>query len=133
MGKFKEKYNQIIDGAWKKYLYETRFTSNPEWLESVPVMDFKTGEKGWYARQYHRNGFINKCKTDNEFSEKWGLKIDERELSLQERKNLYDKSSNTKDIFPTDENGWNSMFDDNNIPTKLITLTYNNEKTEIYE
>ena len=37
--------------------------------------------------------FINKCKTDTEFSQKWELKIDERELSLEERLRLvnYDK------------------------------------------
>jgi hypothetical protein len=29
--------------------------------------------------------FIDKCKTDTEFSEKWGLNIEERELSLEER------------------------------------------------
>ena len=29
--------------------------------------------------------FINKCKTDSEFSEKWGLTIEERELSPKER------------------------------------------------
>ena len=27
--------------------------------------------------------FINKCKTDPEFSEKWGLKIEERESPVQ--------------------------------------------------
>jgi len=29
--------------------------------------------------------FINECKTNTEFYEKWGLKIEERELSLEER------------------------------------------------
>jgi len=29
--------------------------------------------------------FINKCKTETEFSKKWGLKIEERELNLEER------------------------------------------------
>ena len=35
--------------------------------------------------------FINKCKTDTEFSERWGLKIEERELCLEERKSIYEK------------------------------------------
>ena len=35
-----------------------------------------------------RGEFINKCKTDSEFSERWGLKIEERELSLEERRAL---------------------------------------------
>ena len=56
--------------------------------------------------------FINKCKTDPEFSEKWGLKIEERELNVDELNivNLLKQTS-----------------------TKLITLEYNGIKTESYE
>jgi hypothetical protein len=39
----------------------------------------------------------------------------------------------TKDVFPTDENGWNKLFDGYNIPTKLITITYNENQLEHYE
>jgi hypothetical protein len=41
-------------------------------------------------RTYNQEEFINKCKTDTEFSEKWGLKIEERELSLDERGDIYE-------------------------------------------
>ena len=41
-----------------------------------------------------------------------------RELSSQERKNIYNNSSFEKDMFPTNENGWNNLFDEYNIPTK---------------
>jgi hypothetical protein len=75
--------------------------------------------------------FINKCKTDNEFSEKWGLKIEERELSLEERKRIYEMEY-TNDI-EVENNHWlESKLKTRNIPTKLITLTYNNEKIESY-
>ena len=75
-----ERYNQIIDEAWNNYLQQTMFDSNPKWLEPVPVMNMETGEKSMGARQYHKNDFLAKCKTDSEFSEKWKLKIEEREL-----------------------------------------------------
>jgi hypothetical protein len=70
--------------------------------------------------------FINKCKTDPEFSEKWGLKIEERELSLEERRKL----ANYDSVFvsPMTVESW----DRNNIPTKLITTT-KITKIESYE
>ena len=70
--------------------------------------------------------FINKCKIDPEFSEKWGLKIEERELSLEERRKL----ANYDSVFvsPMTVESW----DRNNIPTKLITTT-KITKIESYE
>jgi hypothetical protein len=81
----KERYNQIIDEVHKNYVNETMFDSNPKWLEPVPVQNMKTGEISMGARQYAKLDFIHKCKTNKEFSEKWGLKIEERELSLDEK------------------------------------------------
>ena len=74
--------------------------------------------------------FINKCKTDTEFSEKWRLKIEERELSYEERIKLYEEKTNlsTTYILSVKE-----TLDKHNIPTKLITLTYNTETIESYE
>jgi len=123
---------QIIDEAHQNYVKETMFDSDPKWLEPVPVMDMKTGEKSMGVRQYGKESFINKCKMDPEFSEKWGLKIEERELSEKERIIFagYDYE-NGGGI------GWNMIREtvdmDNSIPRKLITLTYNNEKIESYE
>ena len=74
--------------------------------------------------------FINKIKTDTEFSETWGLKIEERELSLEERQNLYFKLNPE---FRLVHENMNKQMDNFNTPTKLITLTYNNEKIESYE
>jgi hypothetical protein len=79
--------------------------------------------------------FINKCKTNTEFSEKWGLKIEERELSWEERSKLL----STEQFY---EFGFLSPFTDviinyylnqKNIPTKLITITYNDKTIESYE
>jgi len=81
-----------------------------------------------------QNEFINKCKTDPEFSEKWGLTIEERELSLEERMGLckekwdysWNRTINLEDIEWRMNNEWN-------IPTKQITVTYNNKTIESYE
>jgi hypothetical protein len=84
------------------------------------------------VRKMTKEEFINKCKTDSEFSERWGLKIEERELSEKERIILagYDYE-NGGGI------GWNMIREsvdmDNSIPTKLITITYNDKTIESYE
>jgi hypothetical protein len=78
--------------------------------------------------------FINKCKTDPEFSEKWGLKIEERELSLEERVAIFNQKKEKGEIvipeFKSvgDMNAWTNRLLDNDIPTKLITITYNDKK-----
>ena len=86
--------------------------------------------------------FIKKCKTDNEFSEKWGLKIEERELSLGERGELFRKTypyNSVDDFAPSGmeiqslSHQLNTRYEKAKIPTKLITLTYNDETIEIYE
>ena len=75
--------------------------------------------------------FIDRCKTNPEFSEKWGLKIEERELSLKER-TKYKKERGDR-IARTFAAYTHQMLDNANIPTRLITLTYNNETIESYE
>jgi hypothetical protein len=84
--------------------------------------------------------FINKCKTDTEFSEKWGLKIEERELTFKERcdiqiKNLDGMYSSEKDIFIHSSIDAIKLIkmNENNIPTKLITIKYNDKTIESYE
>jgi hypothetical protein len=70
--------------------------------------------------------FINKCKTDNGFANTWGLKIEERELSREEKVDLYISKYDTID-------GFNYNQYKHTIPTKQITITYNNETIEKYE
>jgi hypothetical protein len=122
---------QIIDEVHQNYVKETMFDSNPKWLESVPVMDMKTGEKSMGVRQYGKESFINKCKTDSEFSEKWGLKIEERELTPKERIEL--AGGKIQDKYPALVEMSLRVCDERDIPTKLITITFNNEKIEDYE
>jgi len=76
-------------------------------------------------RFYYKEEFINKCKNDKDFSEKWGLTIEERELSYEERKKLCKLSDR---VYP--DNEW---MKENNIPTQLITITYQNKTITSYE
>ena len=108
----KERYNKIIDEVYEKYHQENKH---------VMYLTFLLKEE-----------FINKIKTDTEFSEKWGLKVEEREFSLEERKRIYEMEY-TNDI-EVENNHWlESKLKTRNIPTKLITITYNNETIEVYE
>jgi len=68
------------------------------------------------TRHLTKEEFINKCKTDTEFSERWGLKIEERTtLEQVDQTNPVLKGSTTL------------------YPRKLITITYNDTKLESYE
>ena len=127
---------QIINKAYENY---EKITNNFQ-LEN-PIDDFiiKTlggemikieTEDGDDYRILTQEEFIDKCKTDPEFSETWGLKIEERELSLEERQNLYFKLNPE---FRLVHENMNKQMDKFNIPTKLITITYNNETIESYE
>ena len=118
----------IWDGdAYKNYLKHNDEVDN-YWIKKNPEIKSR-----W--KPYSQEEFINKCKTDSEFSEKWGLQIEERELSLEERYDLIEKDKHIQFV------KWESLgtdrikevLDKENIPTKLITLEYNNETIESYE
>ncbi len=83
-----------------------------------------------------KDSFIQMIKINSKFSETWGLKIEERELSREERINLY-CNEYTNGIRGNYEPPFDDFIDakltTRNIPTKLITITYNNETIESYE
>ena len=97
--------------------------------KSNPPKDY-INEKGQLLTQEE---FINKCKTDTEFSEKWGLKIEERELSLEERaKWLQDNKGYDLLVGNLDHDHIREVVEEE-APTKLITITYNDKTIESYE
>jgi hypothetical protein len=124
---------QIINEAYENYRKTilTEFFENTKELRKWATVEGPGG--------YNKEMFINKCKTDSEFSEKWGLKIEERELSLEERSiiagsNHNEVSQNIKMFTGIDEDHTlHKNLHDNNIPTKLITITYKDTKIESYE
>jgi len=79
--------------------------------------------------------FVEKIKNLDWFSEKWGIKIEERELNVDERKDIWNKDNFGQDMswYNMVESDITILLNEDNIPTKLITLTYNNEKIESYE
>ena len=121
---------ELLDEVYKKYA-DSHWTppSNPkgkllsDQLFSVVPME------------HSKENFINKCKTNTEFSKKWGLKIEERELSLEERYDLIEKDKHTQFV------RWQSLgsdrikevLDELNIPRKIITIKYNDKLIESYE
>lgn len=80
-----------------------------------------------------KDTFIRYIKTDTKFSEAWGIKIEEHILTFEERHMLWDWEGKEANVSPFMEKQLSSMLDKQNIPTKLITLTYNNETIESYE
>jgi len=84
------------------------------------------------GRPLIKEEFINKCKTDSEFSQRWGLKIDERELSDDERSEIRDMQYFKNNLYQALK-GSDTKIDWENIPTKLITITYNDKTIESYE
>ena len=126
-----EKMNQMIDEAYENYLEKMVYHPEENWL------DDGDGKKNY--RQLKKQEFINKCKTDSEFSERWVLKIEERELSNDERFRIAYKDLELRKKLEAQSkmlrypDGHNEVMDDANIQTKLITITYNNETIESYE
>jgi hypothetical protein len=110
---------QICDDAYKNYETKTEIMRG----------------HGFHGTLLSQEEFINKCKTDIEFSERWGLKIEERELSLEERYDLIEKDKYTQFVkwqdYGTDR--IKEVLDEKNVPTKLITITHNNKTIESYE
>ena len=132
---------QIIDEVYENYLqhYDDEYNEEQKKIQKNPLhwieMEYTN------IRPYPKEMFINKCKTDPEFSERWGLKIEERELSRNERSDYYYKNGNSEGIVVgsldrpiwEEDNVAHKWYDDNNIPRRLITITYKDKTIESYE
>jgi len=86
--------------------------------------------------------FIRRIRQDILFAEKWGLKFEKRELSLSERGGLFRKTYSGKSVDDFAPSGMevqsirhqlDTRYNKSNIPTKLITITYNKKTIESYE
>jgi hypothetical protein len=120
----KKIYNTLIDEAYDLYA-DSHFIppKNPngkllsDQLFSVIPME------------HSKETFVIECKKNPKFSKKWGLKIEERELSEEER--IYMIQPYGMDALKIDAR--NQWMKENNIPTKKITVTYKDEIIEFYE
>ena len=142
MNKLDNQSTDLIGDAYKNYF---NITNNIQ--EENPIDDFilKT-IRGEMIKIEDENGledyiilsqkeFINKIKTDDVFAKKWGVKIGVRELSLVEMIRMA-KYENEEEIIKTRKENITQISKrllKDNIPTKLISLTYNDKTIESYE
>ena len=120
----KEQYQQMIDEAYENYVKKM----NEDFISSDVSLP-----PAYYP--VYKDVFVEQIKTDEVFAKKWGLKIEERELSLEERHELAlpiwkEKYGPLADIMvPTNVD--NTPY---KIPRKLITVvTYRDTTIEVYE
>ena len=121
---WKNRYNGIINDAYKNY--------------ANSHTTFKDGFALVTPMTHSKESFIEAIKTDDGFGEKWGVKITERNLSLEERFNLRypgGKFSVFQENYPNTHkrNDPNGLLDTFDIPTKIITLEYKEEKVSYHE
>ncbi len=127
----KERYDQIIGDAYKTY--EKAYEKDNS--VGLSLLVARTDGKTSY-RKPTKEQFIDMIEADDEFAEKWGVKITERELTLEARYNKWFNNNY--------ETGMERYFDPNNLPdfdndyyeptpTKEITLEYKEEKVSYYE
>ena len=130
MNKEQEGLIELVGQEYTKWFYDNAVPS----VSGKPILN---GE-GILTK----GRFINKCKTDTEFSERWGLKIEERELSLEERGDIFKRIYPNKSVDDFAPGGMevqslshqlNTRYNNAKIPTKLITITYNDKTIESYE
>ena len=126
----KERYNKIIDEVYEKYLNNFIPINPSDYMDVQP--DFgKPMSKEWFILSLReKNGRGKK------FSEKWGLKIEERELTEERRYNIWSNNNyetgmerffNPEELPDYD----NSYYEPT--PKKEIIVTYQNEKMKFYE
>ena len=127
---------ELLDAAYENYSKEYEKDNSIGMCLLVARLD---GKKTY--RKPDKEMFVGLCTSDKTFSEKWGLKIEERELSLRERVDIFNSKMIKEEIrtqiatVDVNETYWEKSLNEtkHNIPTKLITMTYNNKTIESYE
>ena len=117
-----KEHQQIIDEVYQNYLTNFIPPTCPPNLDVQPSY-YEPMTKEWFIKSIKERGLRGE-----EFSNKWELKIEERELDMFERWELANLTPNMSEI-----DYCNKLCDEHNVPTKLITITYNNETIESYE
>lgn len=111
----KEKYNQIIDEAYKNYLKngQQEADRNKEVQTFLPMP---------------KQMFIDKIKTDNGFSNTWGLKIEERDMTWEERVQWVMKYTDVEleNLYIVEEAHKETS------PTRISTIITDKERIAIY-
>lgn len=122
----KKEFEQIIDKMYSNYL-ENFITPETPIARDVQPGYYSPMDRDWFFKSILENNSRGK-----KFASQYGIVVDIRNLSLEERSVLSLKMG-FEPIEYEILNNPISMFDTLNVPTKIITLTYNNEKIESYE
>ena len=101
---------ELLDEAYQKYCKIANSVEEPDY--EIHVDDPHQN----CTRLMTTDEFINKCKTNTEFSQRWGLKIEEQTILEQVDQNNPMLKGST------------ALY-----PRKLITITHNDIKIESYE
>ena len=117
---WKNRYNEIIDEVYDKYdeLFDSYYPAF-----SAP-----------YPKRLTKEELVQEIKNGGKVIQEYELdvKITERELSLEERKEQYEKEFTPGMVVKNDE--WlESKLKTRGIPTKKYRLEYKNEIVEYYE
>ncbi len=126
----KERYNQIIDEAYENYLKS--FTPK----DCLPNIDVQPSYYEPMTKEWFILSLRELSDRGEEFSKKWGLKIEEQKLTEERRYNIWFNNNY--------ETGMERFFNLEQLPdydnpyyqptpTKEITISYNGEKISFYE
>jgi hypothetical protein len=126
-----KEHQPLIDEAYENYCKEYSSLYYLEDKIEYWSSDYHHDIEDYSFEAYTQEEFIHRCKTDSEFSEKWGLTIEERELSPKERIEL--AGGQIQDKYPALVEMSLRVCDERDIPTKLITITYQNKTITTYE
>jgi len=126
----------LIDTAYENFSKEFEKDNSIELCLLIKRLDGKST-----YQKPNKEMFVTLCEFDEMFSKKWGLKIEERELSLDERVHIFNSKMIKEEIrtqiatIGIDEGYWKKSLEvtKHNIPTRAVTITYNDKKLESYE
>ena len=103
-------------------------------LIDIAYQEYRQSFKDYWSGKHYDiptiTTFIDRMKNQEGFFKNRGLKIEERELSLEERTEYKKKRDGISRTFAPYTH---QMLDGSNIPTKLITITYKDKIIENYE
>jgi hypothetical protein len=127
-----ERYNQIIDEAYENYITQIRIEFE-KWCQQNPgaLVNYREDTRELFLKSIKEDKHW--FTSEKNFSEKWGLKIEERELSEEERYDWYVKTHNKNLTRGGNQYDMHDILNTNNCPAKLITITYKDEKIEVFK
>jgi hypothetical protein len=121
---------ELLDEVYENYLNNFIEPVCPPNLDVQPSY-YEPMTKEWFVKSAKEKGLRG-----DEFSEKWGLRIEERDLSKDERIDLYceEYTNGVKGKYePPFDDFIDAKLTTRDIPTRLITITYNDKTIESYE